>query len=150
MVRVLFVCYGNICRSPMAEYVFKKMVDEEGLSTSFEIASKAVSREEIGNDIYPPAKKILDKYNVPYDRHYASQITIEDYEYYDYFIGMDTTNINMMVRMFDGDKEHKVYRLMDFTDNKKDIKDPWYTGDFETTYQDIIDGCKGLLEYINE
>ena len=148
MKRVLMVCHGNICRSPMAEFVFKDLVQKEGLSDQFHIESAATSTEEIGNDIYPPAKKCLAKHHIPYTRHYARQITYDDYSNFDYLIGMDDANIRNMKRIFNNDPDHKVYQLLDFTDQKGPISDPWYTGDFEITYKDVLNGSIGLLNYI--
>lgn len=143
MVKVLFVCHGNICRSPMAEYIFKNMVNKLGISNDFEIHSAATSREEIGNDIYPPAKTCLNKHNVPFIRHYARQITNKDLEYYDYIIAMEDFNIQNLNRTV-GDSD-KYSLLLDYTDSPGNISDPWYTGDFETAYKEIDKGCKCFL-----
>ena len=144
-IKVLFVCHGNICRSPMAEYIFKDMVRKAGLEDEFEIHSAATSREEIGNDIYPPAKAKLREKGIPFDRHHARQITMTDCSYYDYLILMDDFNIRNFNRMFDGAYTDKVHLLLDFSDDPGNVTDPWYTGNFETTYQDIVKGCKALL-----
>ena len=130
MTKVLFICHGNICRSPMAEFVMKDLVAKAGLSDRFEIASAATSTEEIGNSVYPPAR----------------QMTRRDYETYDYLIAMDHNNLRNMARFVGGDPEHKVSLLMDHTRRPGDVADPWYTGDFEATWQDVLEGCTALLE----
>lgn len=144
MIKVMFLCHGNICRSPIAEFVFKD------LAKGFDImiSSKAVSREEIGNDIYPPAKDILRKHSIPFTRHYASQITREDYDEYDYIIIMESYNMPRLLRIIGEDDKSKVARLLDFTSAPKDIEDPWYSGNFEKVYTEIESGCKALLEHI--
>ena len=144
MIKVLFICHGNICRSPMAEYVFKKLIQDQGLLDKFEVASAATSREEIGNDIYPPAKKCLTKHGVPFTKHSAKQITKSDLEYYDYIIAMEDYNVKNLQRMF-GDAD-KYSLLLDYTETPGDISDPWYSGDFETAFKEIEMGCKGFLE----
>lgn len=146
MIRIVFICHGNICRSPMAEFVMKNLVQEAGLAEMFEITSRATSREEIGNDIYPPAKKILAKYNVPFSKHSANQITVSEAEYFDYLILMDTNNLRNFNRMF-GDKfSHKVSLLLSFTGESRGIADPWYSGNFEETFSDVTLGCKAFLK----
>ncbi len=149
-IKVLFVCHGNICRSPMAEYVLKHMVSQRGLSDRFDIASAATSTEELGNDIHHGTKGILHKYNIPFSRRGARQITARDYTEYDYLIGMDTANIRNMHRAWNNDPEGKVYKLLQFADSGRDVADPWYTGDFEVTYEDVVDGCEGFLRYLEE
>lgn len=148
MVKILFVCHGNICRSPMAEFVMKKLVKERGLSDKFEIASAATSTEEIGNGVYPPARKKLSEHGISCDGKTARQMTRNDYEYYDYLVAMDKFNLRNMTRFVDDDKAKKVSLLMDYTDTPRDVADPWYTGDFETTYNDVLNGCTGLLEFL--
>ena len=150
MIKILFVCHGNICRSPMAEYIMKKIVQDNGKSSDYEISSADVSREEIGNDMYPDAKRKLAEKNVPFRRHSARQMTMKDYGYYDYLIGMDKNNYKRMMNLVGNDPDHKIHLLMDFTKNSHDISDPWYTGDFETTYQDILEGCLSLFEYLEK
>ena len=150
MIKVLFVCHGNICRSPMAEFVFKNMVKEEGIEELFYIASSATSSEEIGNPVYPPAKKKLMEYGISCEEKRAVQLKKSDYDKYDYIIAMEQFNIRNMLRIIKDDKHSKVFRLLDFTDNPKDIDDPWYTGDFQTTYDEILKGCTGLLNHIKE
>ena len=142
----MFVCHGNICRSPMAEFVFKKMVADRGLSSEYIIASSATSTEEIGNDIHPGTRRTLQKYGVPFTRREAVQITRSDYGKYDLFIGMDSANIRNLGRIFGADPENKIKKLLDFTSRGGDVADPWYTGNFEETWRDVSDGCAALLE----
>lgn len=146
MIRVCFVCLGNICRSPMAEYIFKDLVKKEGLENEFLIESRGTCDDEIGNDMHPGTKSMLDKHNIPYTRHYATRLLKGDYEKYDYFIGMDDYNIRSMKKLFGTDK--KIYKLLDFTNNSKEIDDPWYTHNFTITYEEIDNGCRALLDYI--
>lgn len=153
MIKVLFICHGNICRSPMAEFVMKKLVREEGLENMFFISSCATSREEIwngvGNPIYPPAQREMNKRVVPFDSSKrAVQLKAEDYGKYDYLIGMDKMNIRNIIRIIGSDTEGKVYRLMDFTERKGDVADPWYSNRFDTAFNDIYEGCRCLLEKI--
>lgn len=150
MVKILFVCHGNICRSPMAEFVMKKLVKERGLSDKFEIASAATSTEEIGNSVYPPARAKLAQHGISCDGKTARQMTKRDYEYYDYLVAMDKFNLRNMTRFVDDDKYKKVSLLMDYTNTPRDVADPWYTGDFDATYNDAVNGCKGLLEYLKK
>lgn len=146
MIKILFVCHGNICRSPMAEFVMKDLVEKRGLSSEFEIASAATSCEEIGNPIHYGTKRKLDEVGITnYGKKRARRMTKEDYQKYDYLIGMDQWNIRNMNRMLGSDPDRKVYRLLDFSHNPRDIADPWYTGDFEITYTDILEGCEALL-----
>ena len=147
MLKVLFVCHGNICRSPMAEFIFKKLVKDQGIEQDFFIASRATSTEEIGNPIYYLAEEKLKEHGIVSEGKYAQKLDPKDYDNYDYIIGMDSENLYMMKKIFG--KTEKISKLLDFTDNKKDIEDPWYTRDFETTYQEITKGCLGLLEAIN-
>ena len=152
MNRILFVCHGNICRSPMAEFILKDMVRQKGLADEFEIASAATSAEEIwngvGNPVYPPAKRELQRHGLSCEGKRAVQLRADDYEKYDLFIGMDRANIRNMTCIFGGDPQNKIRMLMDFTDRGGDVADPWYSGDFETAYRDIYDGCAGLLLWI--
>ena len=145
MIKVLFVCHGNICRSPMAEFAMKDMVKKLGISDKFEIASAAVSTEEIGNEVYPPAKRKLAEHGISCNGKTARQMTKEDYSYYDFIIAMDRSNLRNMTRITGGDPDGKVSLLMDFTDSPRDVADPWYTGDFEKTWQDVNEGIKGFL-----
>ena len=148
MIKVLFVCLGNICRSPMAEYVFKDMVKKKGLEKQFSIASAATSYEEIGNDMHYGTKDKLEEKRIPYAKHKARRIEKQDYEKYDYIIGMEESNIRNIQRIVGNDKDNKIYKLLDFSKNPRDIVDPWYTGNFTVTYQDIVEGCTGFLEYL--
>ena len=145
MIKIMFVCHGNICRSPMAEFVMKKLVSDRGLSSEFEIVSSATSTEEIGNDIHPGTRRTLDKYGVKYSRRKAVQLEKSDYEKYDLFVGMDSANIRNMHRIFGADTENKVTKLLDYAGTFRDVADPWYTGNFEETWQDINLGCEALL-----
>ncbi len=145
MKKILFVCHGNICRSPMAEYVMKDLVRKAGLESQFHIESAATSREEIGNPVYPPARRKLAEHGIACDGHAARQLTNAEYEKYDLLIGMDRANLRDMYRICGGDFSGKLHLLMDYTDHPRDVTDPWYTDDFETTWQDVLSGCQGLL-----
>ena len=148
MIKVLFVCLGNICRSPMAEYVFKDMVKKEGLENQFSIASAATSYEEVGNDMHYGTKDKLDEMGIPYTKHKARRIEKQDYQKYDYIIGMEESNIRNILRIVGDDEGKKVYRLLDFSKNPRDIADPWYTGNFTVTYHDVVEGCTNFLNYL--
>ena len=148
MIRVLFICHGNICRSPMAEYVLKSLVAARGASDLFEISSAATSTEEIGNPVYPPARRELVSHGISCDNHHARQMSDSDYDYYDYIIAMDRYNLRNMVRFIGDDPQGKVSLLMDWTDNPHDVADPWYTGDFRLTWNDILQGCNAFLDKI--
>ena len=148
MIKVLFVCLGNICRSPMSEYVFKDMVKKKGLEKQFYIASSATSYEEVGNDMHYGTKDKLDEKGIPYTKHKARRIEKQDYEKYDYIIGMEESNIRNILRIVGNDKDNKIYKLLDFSKNPRDIADPWYTGNFTVTYNDIVEGCTGFLDYL--
>ena len=150
MIKVLFICHGNICRSPMAEFVMKDLVKKAGLEKEFFIASAATSTEEIGNPVYPPARRRLAQAGISCDGKYAVQLTKKDYEKYDYIIGMEQVNIKNIMRIVGEDPQKKVYRLLDFTGQPGDIADPWYTGDFDTTYEQVLAGCEGLLKELRE
>ena len=145
MIKVMFVCLGNICRSPMAECVLKDMVAKRGLSYRFVIESSATSTEEIGNPIHYGTRTKLRQMGVPLTDHRAVQLKASDYEKYDHFIGMDASNRRNMVRMLGGDPDGKVHLMLDFTDHPRDVADPWYTGDFDATYDDVVAGCEGFL-----
>ena len=148
MIKILFICHGNICRSPMAEFVMKDLVKKAGLSSQFHIESAATSREEIGNPVYPPARRKLAEHGISCDGHAARQMTRADYDKFDYIIGMDTANIRNLNRMLKNDPDGKVYKFLSFTGSGRDIADPWYTGDFEATYRDVVEGCNGFLAYL--
>ena len=148
MKRIMFVCHGNICRSPMAEFVFMNMVRARGMSDLFTAESAATSTEEIGNDVHRGTKAILTKYNIPFHRREAVQLCRSDYEKYDLFVGMDSANIRNMHRIFGADPDGKIVKLLDFTSRPGDVADPWYTGNFEATYRDVTQGCEGLIEYL--
>lgn len=150
MIKVLFVCHGNICRSPMAEFVLKDMVKKRGLDGSFYIASAATSTEEIGNYVHRGTQNKLKQYRISTDGKTAVQLTKNDYDKYDHLIGMDSRNITNMYRIMGQDKADKIRRLLDFTDSPRDIEDPWYTGDFDLTYDDVIKGCEALLAYLKQ
>ena len=146
MIKILFVCHGNICRSPMAEFVMKDLVNKKGMADQFEIASAATSTEEIGNPVYPPAKRKLKEHGISCEGKTARQMTKEDYAYYDYIIAMDRLNLRNMTRFAGNDPDNKVSLLMDFTNHPGDVADPWYTGDFEATWNDVNEGCIGMLK----
>ncbi len=154
MKRIMFVCLGNICRSPMAEIIFRDMVAKAGRSGDFIIASSATSNENvwngIGAEVYPPAKKILAKHGLSAQGKRAVQLRADDYEKYDLFICMDRYNIRNAAGILGGDRGGKICKLMDFTDRPGDVSDPWYTGDFETAYRDIYEGCEGLLRFLTD
>ena len=150
MKKILFICHGNICRSPMAEFVMKKLVENEGLEHQFEIASAATSTEEIGNPVYPPARRKLAEHGIGCEGKTARQMTRQDYAYYDYIVAMDHNNLRNLKRMFGEDTDQKISLLMDYTNRPGDVADPWYTGDFEATWQDVSEGCARLLEYLSE
>lgn len=149
MTRIMFVCHGNICRSPMAEFIFKALVKERGLEDEFVIKSSATSTEEIwngiGNPIYPPAQEELRRQGIPFEKRRAVQLTRSDLDEYDFFIGMDSANIRNMHRILGEGAEKKIYKLMDFTSRGGDVADPWYSDRFDIAYSDIYDGCVGLL-----
>lgn len=153
MTKILFICHGNICRSPMAEFVMKQLVEQAGRADEFEIASAAVSTEEIGNDIYPPAKRMLAAKGVPFTHRAARQMTRADYAYYDYIVCMDQSNLRWMNYIIGEDSAHKVTLLKQWVnapinDQMVNISDPWYTGDFAKAYNDILEGCQGMLKQL--
>lgn len=149
MKKILFVCHGNICRSPMAEFVMKDLVKKAGLENDYSIASAATSREEIGNPVYPPARRKLAEHGISCTGHAARQLTRGDYNAFDLLIGMDSANLRNMHRICGGDPERKLSLLMEYTNRPGDVADPWYTGDFEATWQDVLEGCRGLLKEIS-
>ena len=150
MIRIMFVCHGNICRSPMAEFIFKDLIKKEGLENQFYISSSATSTEEIymgiGNPVYPPAKEELLKHGISSDGKRAVQLNKSDYDKYDYFIGMDSANIRNMHIILGGDSGNKISKLLDHTDKRGDVSDPWYSDRFDIAYSDISRGCIALLE----
>ena len=146
MIKILFICHGNICRSPMAEYVMKDLVEREGLADRFHIESAATSTEELGNPVYPPARRMLARHGIECPNHAARQLNRRDYDRWDRLIGMDHANLRNMTRMCGGDPEGKLSLLLDYTDRPGEVADPWYTGNFEQTWQDVSAGCRGLLE----
>ena len=154
MKKIMFVCHGNICRSPMAEFIFKRLVSERGLEEKYSASSCATSREEIwgevGNPVYPPARAELKKHGIDCDGKHAVQLKASDYGEYDLFIGMDSRNIANMNRILGGDPEGKICKLMDYTTRGGDVADSWYTERFDVTYRDVYDGCAALLSALEE
>ena len=152
MIRVMFVCHGNICRSPMAEMILKDMVRKRGIADRFVIASSATSTEEIwgdtGSPVYPPARAMLKKKGIPCEDHHAVQIRKSDYAAYDYIIAMEQFNLRNMRSVIGSDPDRKVYRMLDFTGTPRDVSDPWFSGDFESAYNDISRGCAAFLDYL--
>lgn len=150
MIKILFICHGNICRSPMAEFVFRQMADQSGLADRFVVASAATTDEEIwngcGNPVYPPVERLLREHGMNPDGKRAVLLTAEDYDFYDYFIGMDDENLRDMKRIFHGDPQCKCSLLMDYSGNPRPVADPWYTRDFQRTWNDVDEGCRGLLD----
>ena len=145
MKRILFVCHGNICRSPMAEFVMKDLVEKAGRAHEFHIESAATSTEEIGNPVYPPARRKLAEHGITSAGKTARQMTRQDYQHFDLLIGMDDWNLRNMRRICGSDPDHKIHQLMDYTQRPGEVADPWYTGDFEATWRDVLEGCQGLL-----
>ena len=150
MTKILFVCHGNICRSPMAEFVMKDLVRKAGLEEKIHIASAATSTEEIGNPVYPPARRELARHGIDCGGKTARQLTARDYGDYDLLVGMDGANLRNMRRICGGDPEGKISLLLDYTDRPGDVADPWYTGDFEATWRDVSEGCARLLKHLTE
>lgn len=150
MIKILFICHGNICRSVSAEYIFKQLVDEAGLSDKVYIDSAATSTEEIGNEIYPPMRKALMEHDVPIGNHRARQVKRKEYDEFDLIIAMDDENLYYLRRILGDDTENKIHYLVEYTDTPNaEIEDPWYTRNFEKAYQDIFKGCKRLLDQIS-
>ena len=152
MIKILFICHGNICRSPMAEYMLKDMVNKRGIAQEFHIASAATSREEIwgekGNPVYPPAKKKLSEKGIDCTGKYAVQLKKADYDRYDYLLCMDEANVRNSIRIIGGDPDNKIKRLLSYTERGGNIADPWYTGNFDDTYDDILEGISAFLKYL--
>lgn len=150
MTRIMFVCYGNICRSPMAEFILRDMVKKQGRENEFVIASSATSTEEIwgdrGNPVYPPAREELNKHGISCDGKFAVQLKKSDYDNYDLFLCMDSNNVRNAIRILGGDLDGKVKKLLSLTDSDRDVLDPWYTGNFEAAYKDIYEGCIEILK----
>ena len=147
-MKIMFICHGNICRSPMGEFILKDLLQKEYL-IGHTVASSAVSREEIGNPVYPPARRELAKHGISCDGHHARQLTRAEYDQYDLFLVMDGSNLRLLKHIFPDDPEHKIHRLLEFAGRPgEDVDDPWYSGDFSTAYADILAGCEGLLDYI--
>lgn len=150
MIRIMFVCHGNICRSPMAEFIMKKLAAESGLGGEVVIASSATSTEELGNPVYPPARAELAKHGISCAGKTAVQLRKSDYDRFDLFVGMDTANIRNMNRILGSDRDGKIYKLLTFAGRSDDVSDPWYSRDFATAYADIEEGCAGLLRRLTE
>ena len=146
VVSILFVCHGNICRSPMAEFIMKKLVADRGLSGEFRIESRATSNEEIGNDVYPPAKDELRRRGIPFSKRCARRMTSSDYNMFDFIVAMDYQNLRNMERFVNGDPEKKVSLMMSHAGEDRAVADPWYTDNFSVTYDDLRRACEGLLE----
>ena len=150
MIKILFICHGNICRSPMAEFVLKDMVTKQGIADEFYIASAATSTEEIGNPVHHGTRSKLAQVGISTTGKYAVQMKRSDYQEYDYIIGMDSWNYRNMLRIAGKDKEKKISLLLDYTEHPRDVADPWYTGDFEKTYEDVLAGCQGFLAFLRQ
>ncbi|MBE6985472.1 MAG: low molecular weight phosphotyrosine protein phosphatase [Ruminococcaceae bacterium] len=148
MKKIMFVCLGNICRSPMAEFVMKELVEKKGVAHLFEISSAATCSDELGNPVYPPVRALLSERGISTKGKTACQLSRADYDKYDYFIGMDSNNRRSMLRLFSNDPQGKVSLLMDYTDRPRDVADPWYTRDFKATERDVDEGCAALLEQL--
>lgn len=145
MIKIEFICHGNICRSPMAEFVMKKIIKDIGLSDEFNICSAATSQEEIGNGVYPPVKKLLNSYHIDCSEKTARQISSDDIENNDYIIAMEDYNLRNLYYLYPNMDRSKVYKLLDFTDTPGNIDDPWYTGEFDKAFEQILKGCKALI-----
>lgn len=150
MHRILFVCHGNICRSPMAECVMADMAEKSGLTSEYWVASAATSTEELGKPIHRGTRRKLEEEGVPLREHRAVQFHKSDYEKYNLILGMDSANIHNLLRLAGGDRDGKVFRLLDFSSSPRDIADPWYTGDFDTAFRDILEGCQALMKRLSD
>lgn len=150
MIKVLFICHGNICRSPMAEFVLRDMAARRGLGDRLFVASAATSTEEIGNPVHRGTREKLREHGISTDGKRAVQLKKSDYDQYDYLLGMESWNLTNMMRILKNDPEHKVHRLLDFSDRPRDIADPWYTGNFDVTYDDVVEGCEAFLAHLEE
>lgn len=150
MTKILFICHGNICRSPMAEFVFKDIAKKAGMGDEFSVASAATSYEEIGNPVHRGTAKILDRLGISYSGKRAVHLEKSDYAKYDYLVCMDSANVRNTLRIVGADPERKVHKLLEFADSCEDVADPWYTGNFERTYEDVLTGCEGLLKHIEK
>ena len=150
MIKIMFVCLGNICRSPMAEFIFKKMIEDKSLQKDFYVCSSATSSEELGNPVYPPARRELMKHNISSEGKTAVQLKKSDYEKYDFFICMDDSNFRDILNIFGGDKNKKVSKLLQWASSDKNVADPWFTGDFSTTYDDIVTGCEAVIKKLTQ
>lgn len=150
MIKILFVCHGNICRSTMAQFVFQDMVNKRGLAESFLIDSMATSTEELGNPPHRGTVRKMKEVGIPVIPHRAKQVSWADYDKFDYIIGMDTWNMRNLNRMLKGDPDGKVYKFLSFAGSDRDIADPWYTGNFEETYDDVLEACEGFWQYLSE
>ncbi len=148
MYKIMFVCHGNICRSPMAEFIMKELTAKSSLNDKLTIKSAATSTEEIGNGIYPPAKDELKRRKIHFSEHFATQVKRSDYSKYDLFIVMDTNNVRNIMRIFGNDPENKVHKLLEYANRKDDVADPWYSNRFDIAFNDIYDGCAGLLNHL--
>ena len=149
MIKILFVCHGNVCRSPMAKYVMRDLVEKAGLSGKISVDSAATSTEEIGNPVYPLARDTLNRHGIPCQGHAARQLRREDYDRFDLLIGMDRANIRNMTRICGGDPQGKIHMLLDYTQHPGEVADPWYTRDFDTTWNQVVEGCQGILNSLN-
>ncbi len=150
MIKIMFVCHGNICRSPMAEFLMKDLVEKQGESEKFLIKSSATSSEELGNPVHYGTRGVLDRLGISYKGKYAVKLTAKDYNEYDYFVGMDTANIKNMQRIFGGDPENKISLLLSYAGENRDVADPWWTGNFEQTYRDVSVGVKAFYDTISK
>lgn len=148
MINILFVCHGNICRSPMTEFVMKERVRQSGLDAAVYVESAAMHRDEIGSDVHYGTKEILDRYGIPYEHRAARLVTTADYDKFDYIVGMDRYNMRDMMSLYHNDPDGKLSLLMDWVGASRDVADPWYTGDFDTTYEDVDAGCLALVEHL--